>query len=152
MSNFNAFSESLEDEEDCVVDLKDQLKAEMEAVLQEIAVEHADSDEYAKSARAMKDIADVYEKVAKVDRDDAKINAEIHEMMNKVEIERNRDSREQQSCEDKRKIDINAIAPKIAGIAAYSAVMMLFILVEKEHPPAMRLVQAVNTLIAPRNL
>ena len=151
MSNFNAFSESLEDEEDRVaVDLKDQLRAEMEAVLQEIAVEHADSDEYAKAARALKDVADIYDKVAKADRDDAKVKAEIKEMINKVEIERNRDQRDQQSCEDKNKIDINAIAPKMAGIIAYSAIMMLFILVEKEHPPAMRMVQAVNTLVAPR--
>lgn len=52
--------------------------------------------------------------------------------------------------EEKKPIDWSVVAPKAIGAAVYGVVMIMFIAMEREHPPAMRLIQAANALISPK--
>lgn len=144
MSNLNLILENSEESEENVEDdLRELLKAEMVAVLEEMAPIHANTDEYYNSVKALGMLADVNEKVTKVYRDDRRVDLEEYEIRNKVEQEK---IKVEAKDDKKNKLDPN----KIFGIVAYGVVMVAFIAIEKEHPPAMRLVQAANALLSPK--
>lgn len=120
--------ETVENEEELDINLTDQVALEMEAALQELAPHHADSEEYGKMAANLKTMSEVYEKCAKAEKERRVDTEPVHD----------------------RGIDWNVVGPKIAGAVVYGAVMVTFIAIEREHPPAMRLVNAMNALLTPR--
>ena len=105
---------------------------EIEAVVQELATEHADTDKYTTQVQNLKTLTEAFEKMAK------------------AEAELDKAKLETIQATAKKGVDWGVLGPKVAGVVVYGAVTMLFVAIEREHPPAMRIVQAANTLLNPR--
>lgn len=110
----------------------DLIEMELNEAISELAVKHIDTDEYTKGVNNVKTLSEAFEKVSK------------------AEAELNKAKNEDIQTKDKRKIDWSIVGPKVAGVITYGVVMITFIAIEREHPPAMRLVQAANSLLNPK--
>lgn len=124
--------ESISEKSEEELDAFELVEMEIEAVVQELASEHADTEKYSTMVQNLKTLTEAHENQAKA----------------MVEVEKAR--HEHVEAQAKGKVDWGFVAPRIAGVLVYGAVTMLFVAIEREHPPAMRIVQAANTLLNPR--
>lgn len=106
--------------------------AEIGSVIEELATEHPDTEKYTASVRNLETLTKAQANYASHIASITKAGAEYANVATR------------------NKVNWGEVAPKIAGIAVYGLVTMLFVAIEREHPPAMRLVQAANTLVNPR--
>lgn len=123
-----SISEKSEEE----LDSFELVEMEIEAVVQELASEHANTETYTTMVQNLKTLTEAHENQAKA----------------MAEVEKAR--HEHMDAKAKGGVDWGFVAPRVAGVLVYGAATMLFIAIEREHPPAMRIVQAANTLLSPK--
>lgn len=105
---------------------------EIEEVVNELAIKHADTEDYRQTVGNLKTLAEAYEK------------------MTKAEVELEKAKLDLTQSKAKKRVDWTVFGPKAIGILVYGLVTVSFIAIEREHPPAMRLVQAAGKLIDPK--
>ena len=119
------------DQEDDIA-IIDLAEMEIEAVIQELASEHADTDKYTTEVNNLKTLTEAYEKIAKAEAEQKKAEAEVAQ------------------SKAKKQVDWGFVAPKVAGIVVYGGVMVLFMAMERENPLGLKIVQTANTLLNPK--
>lgn len=130
---FDANAEDTEEETEVEsLTITELTEMEIEEVVNELAVKHADTDEYKMTVENLKTLTEAYEKMTRAEAEMSKAKLEFIQSMSK------------------KKVDWAAFAPKAFGTLVYGLVMVSFIAIEREHPPAMRIVQAANTLLNPK--
>lgn len=120
------------DEMDDEMTTSELIEAEIESVIQEMAIEHADTESYTVAVNNLETLTKAYANHAKAIADFEKAHSDYA------------------LAEAKTRVNWAEVGPKVAAVLVYGVVTGMFILIEREHPPAMRLVQAANTLITPR--
>lgn len=105
---------------------------ELQEVVCELAVKHADTDDYSKAVGNLKTLSEAYEKMTRAEAEMEKAKLEVAQ------------------SKAKKRVDWTVFGPKAVGIFVYGLVAVSFIAIEREHPPAMRLVQAAGTLLNPK--
>lgn len=120
------------EEEEQQMSIIELTELEIESVVEELSSEHADTEKYTTQVENLKKLTEAFEKMAKAEAE-----------LDKAELETIQ-------TVAKRKIDWSVVGPKVAGVVVYGLVTVGFIAIEREHPPAMRIVQAANNLLRPQ--
>lgn len=120
------------DDEECQPNVIDVAKMEVEAAIEDMSIIHVDTDQYTVAVNNLQTLTNSYENLVKAESEMNKTHAEISQ------------------SKSKRKIDWGIVAPKIGGMVVYGLVTIAFLAFEREHPAAMRMVQAADKLVSPR--
>lgn len=103
------------------------IEMEIRAVVEELAVEHPDTEKYTTSVKNLETLTKALENTSKAKKE------QTDDRLSKT-----------------KGMDYEYIVPRVAGILVYGLIMSMHIAMEREHPAAMRLVQIANTVLSPK--
>lgn len=119
-----------EDEKEEDISNIELVEMEIGAVIEELAVKHADTEEYTTSVGNLKTLSETLGNLAKAENDMSSAGKD---------------------GPVKERVKWDVIIPKVATILMYGAGTAFIVLIEREHPVPMRLVQFTNSLLSPRS-
>ena len=113
-------------------DSHEMLETELQSGLEELAIEHVDTDKYKNGVNNIKTLCEAIEKHDKVRLEQKKVLLQIAE------------------AEQRRAVNWDVILPKLGGCAAAIIITCFWLALEQGTPLSMRLVSTVTALTMPK--
>ncbi len=113
-------------------DSHEMLETELQSGLEELAVEHVDTDKYKNGVNNIKTLCEAIEKHDKVRLEQQKVLLQIAE------------------AEQRRAVNWDVVLPKVGGCVAAVVITCFWLALEQGTPLSMRLVSTVTALTMPK--